>query len=205
MQNSTPQKKGMPLWQKLVIGFIVLVVIANIFGSNDSNEVVKTTEAVEITTSKVTQPEEKEEEKVVENWSYNESTDKMTSKVSYFAKAQSTNKVHFEFPYNGGSTFFLTVRKKDGGTDVILSISKGQFVGTLSDDSYVRVKFDEEEPVRYSFNGSSSGSSDLIFLENEKRFISKLKKSKKLMIDAEFYQAGRQVAEFDTEGFVWDH
>lgn len=45
---------------------------------------------------------------------------------------------------------------------------------------------------------------DVIFLNNSKKFINNLKKSKKVMIEATFFDAGSKVIEFDVEGLKWE-
>lgn len=137
-------------------------------------------------------------EALTPNWTYETYEDKMDGTKQRVAVTTSTNKVHFDFPYAGGSEFYLMLRK-GGGTDVMLKISKGQFMSGLTDE-VVRVKCDNGTAVSYGYNGAADGSSDIIFLNGAKGLIEKIRKSKKVMIDAPFYNAGRQVAEFEVEG-----
>ena len=137
-------------------------------------------------------------------WTYSQNEDKMTSGVSYFAEAQAKELLQFEFPYDGGSTATLMIRNKEGDNDVMLNVSKGQFI-THYDGSTIRARFDNDSPVRYNISEPSDGSSDLVFINAEKDFISKLKKAKKLILEAEFYNAGLRQMEFDVSDFKWDH
>lgn len=139
-----------------------------------------------------------------ELWNYSESEDKMTGEKRYFAECKSTNQINFEFPYDGGTTFTLTIRNMGKGNAVILSGDKCQFTSSYSGSETCRVKFDDADPVNYSYNMSADGSSDLIFFTYQDNFISKLKGAKKLMIEAPFYDAGKQIIEFDVEGLKWD-
>jgi hypothetical protein len=137
-------------------------------------------------------------------WSYDSCSDKMDGKKGLFATCTSTNQVYFDFPYNGGSTFTLMVRNEDHQNNVILLIDKGQFQ-TGIEGSYGRIKFDDEEPMRITYNESTTSRSDLVFLSPASKIISKLKKAKKVMIETQFFQEGRQQAEFNVEGLKWDH
>lgn len=184
-----------------VVGFFVFVWIVNLCSRPD--EVKKVVE-VEMGDA-VPEPAAPAESETSKNWSYEETTDKMTSKKSYFASTQSTNEVQFEFPYNGGSVFTLTVRKMSGRPGVVLSISKGQFISSYGETNSVKVKFDDGSPISFSYGMAADGSHDMIFIENTSKFISKLKRAKKLLIGAEFYQAGTQYAEFDVNGLEWSH
>ncbi len=141
-----------------------------------------------------------------EKWEYSEKNDEMSGQTSYFAECQSTNTIKFEFPYNekGGSSFALTVRNMDGANEVYLTVSKGQFMTNVMGSQYCRVKFDEGQSVNYKYNSAADGSSDILFLSNSAQFIKNLKAAKQLKIEAPFFQAGRQIIEFDVEGLVWD-
>ena len=139
------------------------------------------------------------------NWEYSQDTDKMTSHVSYYAQSISNNEIDFKPPYDGGSKFNLTVRKRNGENEVMLQVDKGQFMPNIADERMIKVKFDDGQPNEYSYNEASDGSSNIIFIESCQSLIKKLKTSKKLMIEAEFYEEGRKVIEFDVSGFEWKH
>ena len=137
------------------------------------------------------------------NWRYQVEEDKMTSKKTYLAYTQAKELLEFDFPYNGGSVATLILRKKRGLTNVCIKVSKGQFYGTY-DDKKVRVRFDKLSPTYNSYSEASDGSSDIIFLDNERPFIAKIKKHKTLLIEAEFYQAGLKQMEFDISNLKWN-
>lgn len=140
------------------------------------------------------------------NWTFEQDTDKMSGKVNYYTHITSVNKIYFKFPYEGGSSFYLTVRKEDNSNDVLLQVSKGQFISSMGDENItVKVKFDSEVPEEYTYTGTTDGSNTTIFIGSVKKFINKLRTAKKLMIEAEFYQEGRKVIEFDVSGFEWKH
>lgn len=143
--------------------------------------------------------------KPVETWTYIQSKDKMTDDVIYFAESYSTNKVDFDFPYNGGSTFTLTVRNRNKKNDLALVVSKGQFISSFSGDKTVRVKFDNEKPVNYTISSPTSGNHDIVFINGANKFINRLKAAQVVKIEAEFYNSGYSVAEFDVWDFKWDH
>lgn len=186
-------------WKIAVTIIIGLIVIANI-GGNDKKTDSSTTE--NITTEDKT--ESKPQDEVKSNWYYSEDADKMTNEKRYFASCVSTNEIEFEFPYNGGSSFTLTVRQMGQGNEIVLQVSKGQFMTSFSSSENIRAKFDEEQPLTFSYNSASDGSMDVIFLENSSKFLSNLRKAKKLMIEAPFFNAGRQHIEFDVAGLNWD-
>lgn len=135
-------------------------------------------------------------------WSYYENDDAMDGKY-YTASIDADDLLNFDFPYSGGSTATVTIRKKRGGTDVYLRVSKGQFNSTY-DGGRVRVKFDNGPTETYSFVGASDGSSDIIFFEGVKRLVAKMKRSERMIVEAEFYNNGLRKMTFQTEGLKWN-
>ncbi|WP_316838721.1 hypothetical protein [Pedobacter gandavensis] len=137
-------------------------------------------------------------------WLYYDDEDKMTSKKDYYAELIANEELEFGFPYNGGSVATLILRKKRDENHVILQISKGQFIHNYSGAS-VKVRFGDSKANVYSISRPADHSSDVVFIDNTARFISNLKKHKKLLIEAEFYKEGSRQMAFDIEGFKWDH
>ncbi len=199
MENQV--KKQKPFYKKpwvIVVGIIVLLIIIANLGGNDENS--KSTTGSNSTSETTT---EKANE-VKSNWEYSEDADKMTNEKRFFASCVSTNKIEFEFPYDGGSSFTLTLRNMGKGNEIVLQVSKGQFMPGIMSSEYCRVKFDDGETVKYTYNSAADGSADVIFLNNSSKFLTNLKTAKKLMIEAPFFNAGRQIINFDVEGLTWD-
>jgi hypothetical protein len=139
-----------------------------------------------------------------ERWLYRESPDKMRGTNTRYASVQSINKLYFDLPYSGGSSATLMLRKSpEFGRDVILSIEKGQFLCNSYDGCTVAMRFDSGKVEKYSAVEPSDGSSDVLFLRPYEKIVSKLRNSKHLTIEAEFYREGRQQIEFDVAGLNW--
>ncbi|MES2689606.1 MAG: hypothetical protein V4658_04340 [Bacteroidota bacterium] len=134
------------------------------------------------------------------NWTYEETVDEMDGTKSKFASTGSTNTLQFAFPYDGGSTGDLVVRKTGKKLDVYLKISKGQFISSYTWDRTVDIKFDDGKTLQYAYGSSSDYSSDVIFLDNAAQLLSKLKAAKQVKIKIDFYQYSGQVLTFNTEG-----
>lgn len=144
------------------------------------------------------------EEATTSAWQYSEEEDKMTSKTSYFAAVDANELLDLKFPYNGGVTAEIMVRHRRGENNALLSISKGQFMpGT--DGETIKVRFDSSKAEEFDCVGSSDDDSRYLFINSSSRFIAKLKKAKKVLVEAELFDNGLQVMEFNTEGFKWDH
>jgi hypothetical protein len=139
------------------------------------------------------------------NWSYTETPDKMGRGSIKTASTTSLNTVSFDFPYQGPQNGRLILRTHpQHGKDVILSIERGQFL-TGVDGCKVLVRFDDNKPETFWANGPADYSTTTIFLNGYSKFVTSLKRSKRVMIEAPFYQQGNQVFEFNVEGLDWEN
>ena len=133
-------------------------------------------------------------------WNYQKSIDKISNKTIRYALVYSLNTLNFDFPYQGSQRALLQLRKHPRyGHDVILSIERGQFTCSYN-SCKVTVRFDKGKPIRYRATESSDYSTTELFINDYKGFVKRAKKSKKIYIEAEFYQEGFKVLEFDSEG-----
>ncbi|MBN1325875.1 hypothetical protein JW977_02760 [Candidatus Falkowbacteria bacterium] len=190
LKNNSKSKK--PIYKKWWFWVIIFFFVMGIKGFI-GNSIITT----DNTNNPVNAPKE------IENWKYGENVDKMTSEKIYYAYTTSTNRIDFDFPYNGGSNFQLLVRNGGKKNEILLSVSKGQFMTSIG-YSDVRVKFDDNKPIVINYSSPSDGSYDTIFLKQSDTLISELKKSKKVIVEAEFFDEGNQLIEFNVEGFKWD-
>lgn len=145
-------------------------------------------------------------DKNTSEWSYDQDKDELTGKSTWFASVTSENYESFDFPYNDTPIFMtIAIRKSPRyGTDVYISVPTGQF-NTGIDETYISVRFDEGKVTRWSCNEPSDNSSTVLFINNAKAFINKLKSSKECRISAEFYQQGSPTFTFKTAGLKWNH
>ncbi|QXV65112.1 hypothetical protein INP83_18845 [Mucilaginibacter sp. 21P] len=137
-------------------------------------------------------------------WEYHEEEDKMTSKKTYFASIEANQQLQFDFPYDGGVTASILVRKKGGENEVMLNVSKGQFNMGI-DGGSLKARFDSDKAKTYSTSGPSDQSGNVMFISSAGGFIKNLKTHKKLLIETEFYNEGSRQMEFDIADFKWDH
>ena len=139
------------------------------------------------------------------NWSYSEDKDQMRGAVTKFATSKSENKIDLDFPY-GEVYGEITIRKrKTDGLNIMFSVDEGQILCRgYGGDTYVSVKFDGGPIKRFNCTGASDGTSDTAFITNEAGFLKQIKNAKTTMIEAEFYQNGRQQFTFNTAGLKWD-
>ncbi len=186
--------------------FILATIFAWISAdSNASSQQGKQIVKVGETTPEMIKPQvepKKQEEQT--NWIYAENEDKMTSKKIYNAYIEAKEDLSFSFPYNWGSTPSIVLRNKDGVNDMMLKVTKWQFMTGVYGGN-VRIRFDAEQPIKVNFTNTSDGSNDTIFIESTNNMISRMKKSKKIIVEAEFYNEGNRLMEFEVAWLKWDH
>lgn len=139
-------------------------------------------------------------------WDYSQEKDELRNETSYRAILASNNAIDFGFPYNE-SHMYLSLRKDPKYGNDILFFVNGQFNGCF-DGCKITVKFDDNKLETYRMVGSDSGANDTLFIGNSKSmkvFADKLKKSKKLVVEGNFYNYGKGQFSFDTQGLEWKH
>ena len=195
--------------KKLLVGLCLLPVfaVANETGEScskleDSSKRLECYDSVFLKKTDVV-----DENKAIQSkWEYGQNKDELRNATTYKAMLSSNNAVNFGFPYES-SFMYLALRKDPKyGNDVVFTVN-GQF-NSCYDSCKITVKFDDNNLETYRMVGSDGGSNDTIFIESQKSmktFVSKLKKSKKLIVEASFYDHGKEQFTFDTQGLEWKH
>lgn len=141
------------------------------------------------------------------SWEYASAHDRMTDKSRAIASITSDNSMALEFPYNGENRGTLTVRAaKEGGVDVMFSITKGQTMCRSYEYSCViNVRFDDSPTIRFLGIGPSDLSTETAFLNQPQRFLIEAKKAKRIRVSMEIFKSGSQLLEFTPPTpLVWD-
>jgi len=185
----------------IVILFIAMTIIGSVFYSNadEVSKEIKTDSIVAKPIEDAITPPKKEY-----LWRYVTQKDEMDNSTDYFATLNSDNQLNFKFPYSGGSTGVLTLRNMNKQNSVALRIDKGQFMPSYSNDRVIRVKFDDAQPINFTYSMADDGSSDYLFPNKSNQLIRKIKNAKTIKIEAPFFGEGRQILIFTTEGLKWD-
>lgn len=141
-------------------------------------------------------------DRIGNQWSYFHNSDAMGKSTIYQAQISSTNSLHFSFPYEGAQQARLTLRIHPRyGSDIILSIEKGQFLCSSYDGCSVLVRFDDEKAVKYTAASAADNSTETLFIRNYARFFSGMLKAKRVRIAASVYQQGEPIFDFEVAGF----
>ena len=71
-------------------------------------------------------------------------------------------------------------------------------------DDTLSIKFDDGPIREWSCAEADGGSSGIVFINNAGAFLAQLKKAKKVIIEAQMYEAGRQQMTFEVTGLKWE-
>ncbi|MFO3704410.1 hypothetical protein ACI6Q5_05360 [Xanthomonas codiaei] len=135
-------------------------------------------------------------------WRYRMNTDEMSGNATRSASVDSTNSFEFDFPYTGRQHATLQLRRHPRwGSDVILSIERGQILCSSYSECPVRVRFDDSPAKVYHGTEPADNSSDTVFIPGYDGFVKKLSTAKRVRIEVNVYQQGAVMAEFDVTGF----
>jgi hypothetical protein len=137
-------------------------------------------------------------------WVYSEKRDGTWGQTEWRANTVSVNLVEFGYPINGAQRAELVVRKHlRFGTSVYIRLARSRFLCRSFYSCDVIVRFDHAPPIRFPASGPSDHATNILFIRDEPRFVSALKSAKFVRIEAEFYQSGSKILEFDVDGFQW--
>ena len=188
----------------VVIYILVALAIGTIWAacSNDGggrNKLTDTATASSISVNKSADIPPKHE------WEYVASKDAISGKEIKQAIIASNNSFEMGFPYQGGTTADITIRKHPRyGKDVYLSINKGQLLCTSYEGCQVSIRFDERKTFKVHANEPEDNSSTVLFLSGYEKLVKEIKKSKKMIIEVVFFQNGSRTFEFDVSNLQFD-
>lgn len=161
-----------------------------------------TTNEPDANTTAATDPTEASET-VPANWDYSTSKDEMRGTSTKFAQVNSDNTVDLDFPYGEVRGQLWIRQRAEDGLSVAFEVEKGQILCNDFDDSYVSIKFDNGPVQKFRCSGTADGSSNVAFINDDRRVLAALKKSKRTIVEAPFYEQGRQQFTFNTSGLSW--
>lgn len=139
-------------------------------------------------------------------WIYTETVCQIDDIKTYLAETWSEDELFFSYPYKGSTPVKLILRKISSQdiSEVFLLIQKDQFLFNNNDD-FIKVRFDNEKAQTFQFSASKEFSSTTISIHHSTAFISKLKKTKTLLAQFEFFHEENKSVKFNIEGLNWPY
>lgn len=123
-------------------------------------------------------------------------TDELVVKT---ATVRSTGSIRLGVPYTGDNFGHLSVRKTGDTTDIIFSVDKGKINSSPSKPG-IKVTFDNDKTLSFSGIVTTKDRSSSILFSDSKFFLQKLKNTRKLVIEVDFYPERGKMCEFDVSG-----
>lgn len=111
------------------------------------------------------------------------------------------NTVNFAPPYDGEQYAMFTFRNSAKyGKDPYISLQRAQFLCDVVDGCRITVRFDDKKSFTVTGHKPADYSTNLLFLGSYSKLLNEAKKAKKMYIEADFYQEGSRIFEFDVSG-----
>lgn len=128
----------------------------------------------------------------------------MRGAVTRFAELEAENTISLDFPYGEQRGQMMVRQSPQFGFDILVGVREGQIMCNSFSNSRINVKFDNGPIERFGCTDASDGTNNMVFIQNTKAFMAKLKKSNRVVVEAEFFQNGMQQMVFETAGLKWD-
>lgn len=137
-------------------------------------------------------------------WNYSEKKDEMRGGVSKFAELEAENTIDLDFPYGEQRGLILVRKSTQYGFDILVGVRNGQILCNSFQNTRINVKFDDGPIQKFGCTDASDGTNNMVFISESKLFLSKLKGSKRVIVEAEFFQNGNQQMMFQSENLKWE-
>jgi hypothetical protein len=167
-----------------VVGGIILIGFIG-----EMSETVKRANGTKPETPKAAETPQKE------SWNYGQTTDKMTGKVTKFACLDSEDQLQFGFPYDGGSTGTICLRRRQE-LEAFFKIDKGQILCGV-DECEATLRVDGGQPFKMSGSESSDDDSRFMFLDPASRLLALARKAKEIKIETLYFEEGSKTLTFE--------
>lgn len=129
----------------------------------------------------------------------------MTGKKARYAAVRDPKSLQFDFPYNGANYAYLHLRQHPKyGTDVYLTIDKGQLLCGIGSGCTVSIRLDDKPAKTYGASGSDDNDATVLFIHGAKKLIQEIKGSEVVRVQATVYKQGAPVMTFNTAGLEWN-
>ena len=137
-------------------------------------------------------------------WTYENRVEAEGEPITHRASVTSPTRLEFGFPYTGGSTVRLSIREREGDALVSLHIKNGVFNRSFEGGN-VQIRFDNGPPITYPYAAAENGSATVIFLDRTGAIIRKLKSSRSVVTNLDFYNQGNRQFTFNTANLRWPY
>jgi len=137
------------------------------------------------------------------SWDYNTQRDEARGADIKFASVTSENEVYLSAPYGGGTRARMTIRQHPQyGLDIYFTVSPAQLLCNSYDGCTALINIDGKAH-RVSLTEPADHDSEVVFVSNASSLLSKLKGSKKVIVELTVYQNGNPQWTFKTDGLEW--
>lgn len=187
-----------------VIGIIFLIgIISSLVMGNDHQSNKNTNNQSEDSNATSTE-KTKSVLQAQNNWTYDNKKDEMRNIETKYATNESLNELDLGFPYSHEKLSILLRKKGNEASDIILE-QDAQFNCHITEACIVKVKFDDGPIENFTVVGNDSGNNRSVFIDKSNLFLSKLKKSKMVIMEIPVFDKGSLQFKFDVSNLAWNN
>jgi hypothetical protein len=137
-------------------------------------------------------------------WRYNTTHDEMRGATTRTATTDSENTIDLGFPYGVVHGQIIIRQRVQDGLNIMFSVDEGQILCSSYSNNHISIKFDDGPIRTFGCDGPSGGGADVAFLQSEREVLRLLKGARRVIVEAEFYNAGPKQFTFNVAGLRWD-
>lgn len=130
-------------------------------------------------------------------WDYKISTDRMSDEKTQQCTIYAAQ--DFGLPSGQPSLPTFAVRIEGNSLYVILQVPNVEFCDPT--DHFVNIRFDHDQPESYEYYFPVEGKKNTIILKEATKLLAKLRKGKKMLVQARFILLGERFIDFHTADF----
>ena len=132
------------------------------------------------------------------DWEYKTSEDEMYDIKVYFARKQAETPV--------GIMNVLIRYRSDDGNQVILDLTGSLFDFGYNKKNFVTIRFDKDEPVKFTVRPLESGGYQSVGLSKPNDFIKRAKTATTMLIEAPIFNESSRLFKFEMDNpLQWEH
>jgi len=139
-----------------------------------------------------------------DGWQYDTRRDEMRGTTTRNASLTSANQVSLSFPYGTVRARLVVRQRPQDGLNVMFIADEGQVLCNSFSDSRLSVKFDDGPVRTFGCDGASSGSPEIAFFSAPREVLAQIKRARRMIVEAEFYNDGPQQFTFELAGLNWE-
>jgi hypothetical protein len=137
------------------------------------------------------------------SWEYQTTRDEMRDTSARIARLVSENQIELSWPYGTVSGHLIIRDRSQDGLNVMFTVDEGQILCNSYSGGHLSLRFDHGPVETFSCDEATGGTNDLVFFSSEHEILRRLQHAHRLILEADFYDAGTRQFTFNVAGLQW--